>query len=100
LKNLNTLGIPVMYMLGSESDLQTFNSLNQGFKIYAQGNNTNDAEPALAKDFSLFTLSDDSRSYFSQLPALSSPFGSYTSSPSLNVLCYQKIQGVTTTYPL
>jgi len=94
------LGIPTLYMLGSESDLQTFNSLNQGFKIYAQGNSTNDAEPALAKDFSLFTLSDDSRSYFSQLPALSSPFGSYTSNPSLNVLCYQKIQGVTTTYPL
>lgn len=100
LKNLNTLGIPTMYIIGSESDIQAFNKLNLGFKIYAQGNNASDAEPAFAKDFSLFTLSDDSRSYFSELPALSAPFGSYSSSPSLNVLCYQNIQGVTTNYPL
>ncbi len=100
LKNTIGLGIPVMYILGSESDIQAFNKLNAGFKITSQGDNSSDAEPALAKDFSLFTLNDDLRNYFSQLPALSAPFGNYTSSPSLNVLCYQKIQSVTTNYPL
>jgi len=101
LKSINGLGIPTMYIVGSESDIQAFNKLNEGFKIYAQGGDKgSDAEASPAKDFSLFTLSDDSRNYFSQLPALSSPFGSYVSSPSLNVLCYQKIQSVVTNYPL
>jgi len=94
------LGIPIIYILGSQSDIQTFNKLNEGCKISSQGNNASDAEPSISKDFSLFTLNDDSRSYFSQLPALASPFGNYISSPSLNVLCYQRIQGVTTNYPL
>jgi hypothetical protein len=100
LKNIKGLGIPIMYVLGSETDVQAFNGLNEGFKINSQGTNSSDAEPALAKDFSLFTLNDDSRNYFSQLTALSSPFGNYVSSPTLNVLCYQKIQSVTTNYPL
>lgn len=100
IQSINNLGIPVMYILGSESDIQAFNKLNQGFRIAAQGDNASDATPVLAKDFSLFTLSDESHSYFSQLPALSCPFGNYNISPSLNVLCYQSIQGVTTNYPL
>jgi len=100
IKSMNGLGIPIMYILGSETDIQAFNKLNTGFKIYSQGSNSSDAEPATAKDFSLFTLNDDSRSYFSQLPVLSSPFGNYATSPSLNVLCYQKIQNVITNYPL
>jgi hypothetical protein len=94
------LGIPILYILGSETDIQAFNKLNAGFKINSQGDKGSDAEPVLAKDFSLFTLSDDSRNYFSQLPALSSPFGNYACSPSLNVLCYQRIQSITTNYPL
>ncbi len=100
IKNINKLRIPSMYILGSRSSISEFNRLNEGFKINSRGDNTNDAEAMPAKDFSLFTLSDDSRNYFSQLPSLSSPFGTYTSSPSLNVLCYQKIQSVTTNYPL
>ncbi len=100
LKNINKLGIPALFILGSQSDISEFNKLNEGFKINSRGDKGNDAEAVPAKDFSLFTLSDDSRSYFSQLPALSSPFGNYVSSPSLNVLCYQKIQSVTTNYPL
>ena len=100
LKAITKLEIPVMYILGSESDITAFNNLDAGFKIYSQGNNGEDAVPVIAKNFSLFTLSDDSRSYFSQLPALSAPFGNYATSPSLNVLCYQQIQGVATNYPL
>jgi hypothetical protein len=100
IKNINGLGIPTMYIMGSETDIQAFNKLNQGLKIFSQGDKASDAEAAPSKDFSLFNLSDDSRAYFSQLPALSCPFGNYVSSPSLNVLCYQKIQSVTTGYPL
>lgn len=100
IKNINGLGIPTMYILGSESDIQDFNKLNEGFKITTAGDKASDAEAVPAKDFSLFTLSDDSKNYFSQLPALSSPFGNYSSGPSLNVLCYQRIQSVTTNYPL
>ena len=56
IKTVNGLGIPVMYILGSETDIQSFNKLNAGFKIYSQGVNSSDAEPAPAKDFFSFHL--------------------------------------------
>lgn len=101
LQNLNKLSIPVIYILGSQSNLAAFNQLNTGIKINAYGNRTSDAEAAPAPNFSLFTLSDDFRNYVGQLPALSCPFGTnYQVSPSVNVLLYQKIQSITTGYPL
>jgi hypothetical protein len=101
MQSINQLNIPVIYITGEESNLGAFNQLNSGLKINSYGNRTSDAEPAIATNFSLFTLSDDFKNYISQLPALSSPFGtSYQVSPSMNVLFYQKIQSVTTNYPL
>ena len=84
IKNINKLGIPAIFLLGSQSDITEFNKLNEGFKINSRGDKGNDAEAVPAKDFSLFSLSDDSKSYFSQLPALSSP--SETTFPALHLM--------------
>ncbi|MGP8217262.1 MAG: hypothetical protein ACLQQ4_16970 [Bacteroidia bacterium] len=101
LQSINRLNIPVIYIIGEETNLPAFNQLNSGLKITSLGNRTSDAEVAQASDFSLFTLSDDFKNYLGQLPALSCPFASsYQVSPSVNVLFYQKIQSITTGYPL
>ncbi len=101
LQNIDKLNLPVVYILGSQSNLSAFNQLNTGLKISSYGNRMSDAEAAQSNNFSLFTLSDDLKSFISQLPAVSAPFGTnYLISPSLNVLMYQKIQSVTTSYPL
>ncbi len=101
LQSINQLNIPVIYIIGGESNLSAFNQQNSGLKISSYGNRASDAEATMTNNFSLFTLSDDFKNYVSQLPALSAPFGtSYLVSPSLNVLFNQKIQSVTTSYPL
>jgi len=51
-------------------------------------------------DFSLFTTSDEMKSYINKLPPLQSPFGSYKMNPSASVFCYQKIGAVETRQPL
>lgn len=101
LQDAEKLNLPVIYILGSQSNLAVFNQLNTGLKINSFGNRTSDAEASAAPNFSLFTISDDFRNYVSHLPALSAPFATgYQVSPSMNVLFFQKIQSVTTNYPL
>ncbi len=101
LQSINQLNIPVLYILGQETNYIAFSQLNTGLKLTAFSNRASDAEAAVATNFSLFTLSDDFKNYIGQLPALSSPFASsYQISPSLNTLLFQKIQTVTTSYPL
>lgn len=101
LQSINQLNIPVLYILGAETNYAAFSQLNTGLKLSAFGNRSSDAEASVAPNFSLFTLSDDFKTYIGQLPALSSPFASsYQVSPSMSVLLYQKIQTVTTGYPL
>lgn len=101
LQNINKISIPVVYILGNQSNVQAFNQLGTGIKISSYGNRMSDAEAVAATNFSLFTISDELKNYIGQLPALSSPFATnYQVSPSMNVLLYQKIQNVNTSYPL
>jgi len=101
LQSINQLNIPVLYVVGAQTNLNALNQLNTGLKITIFGSRASDAEASLSNNFSLFTLTDDFKNYIGQLPALSSPFATgYQISPSLNTLLYQKIQSVATSYPL
>ncbi|HXB12811.1 MAG TPA: hypothetical protein VNZ45_12545, partial [Bacteroidia bacterium] len=100
MQSIKQLDIPVLYILGSQSDVTTFNGLNTGIRISSMGNKTTDAEAYVTPNFSLFSLNDEFKTYVGQLPALSTPFGSYNLGPSVNVLCNQKIQSTLTNYPL
>ncbi len=94
------LELPVLFIVGSESDLNMFNSQNTGIKINSLGSQTTDAEAYAADGFSLFTVDDASKNYFSRLPALTTPFAGYKVSPSVAILCGQNIQNAITNYPL
>lgn len=100
LQSIKQLNLPVIYILGGQSDINAFNRLNAGIKIYSMGNKTTDAEASLAPNFSLFNINDDYKTYADNLPALSTPFGNYKVSPSVTVLFNQKIQSTVTDYPL
>lgn len=101
LQSINQLNIPVLYIVGSQTNISAFNELNTGLKISVFGNRSSDAEASLTNNFSLFTISDDFKNYIGHLPALSAPFATgYQLSPSLNTLLNQKIQNVATNYPL
>jgi hypothetical protein len=100
LGDIKKQGIPVIYILGSQTDIGAFNRQNTGIKITAMGGRTTDAEASDVGNFSLFSTDDNYKTYAGRLPALATPFGSYQANPSVSVLFNQKIQSTVTNYPL
>ena len=60
----------------------------------------NDAEPSINRNFSLFTLSDDFKSFANEFPALKCNLGTYILNAGAQVLFEQNIGTVSTANPL
>ncbi len=93
-------GIALWYILGSQSSLQLFNSLQGAVQISGSGQNLNEAMSSLDANFSLFTTSEQFKQQLPKLPPLFVPFGQFKTSPSSRVLMRQRIGSVSTEYPL
>lgn len=63
-------------------------------------NKSNDAEGVYQKEFSLFTLSDELKSYIKDFPAVATPFRNGAVNNGANILIAQKIGVVETEDPL
>jgi hypothetical protein len=100
LRQLVTAEKPVWFIMGSQSNLQQFNSLNTGLKISQSGQVFDEAIPAFAGNFALFRLSDNIPGFVATLPPLIAPYGEYTTPFPQNVLLQQKIKNVVTGRPL
>jgi len=100
LQSVKNASVPVLYILGSETDIRAFNNLNTGIKINSMGGKTSDVEASVVSNFSLFSIDDNYKTYAGRLPALAAPFGSYQAGPSITTLFNQKIQSTVTDYPL
>jgi len=97
---LKAAGIPVLYILGSESSLGVFNKSDAGVTITNSLQKTNASTATFNNDFSLFTLSDETRKMIPQLPPLHVPFGEYRTSAGSYTLLFQQIGTVETRAPL
>ncbi len=93
-------GLPLIYILGNETDWNQFNKLQTGLNVNASRGKTGECQPTLNKNFSLFTLSPEARNFFSFFPPLQIPLGNYKVTPSAQLLFYQKIGMVETEQPL
>lgn len=76
------------------------NDLIPGIKINSSYNKFNETEPVFNKNFSLFTISDELKSFIKDMPAVNCYFGNYNVSAGANSLLYQKIGVVETENPL
>jgi hypothetical protein len=92
--------VPLWYMLGGQANLQAFNSQQNSIKIFSDRPQLQEVFAQSVPGFPAFTLSDSTLQKINTFPPLLAPFGSYTSSPSSQVLFKQKIGEVATTYPL
>ena len=97
---IRTTGNACWYIVGESTNLSAFNNLNLGLNIVQNKNLRNDAMPAFNDNFVLFTFSDEAKKMLSKLPPLDTPFGEYRSVISSNSFLYQKINSITTSYPL
>ena len=93
-------GTPILYILGQESNLNAFNTLNAGLKVSQSKNLYNDAVPAFNSNFSSFTFPDEAKQMLPKFPPLHTFFGNYQTSGGTNIFMYQKISNVETQYPL
>ncbi len=92
--------IPVLFIIGAQSDLAQFNQINTGLKIETQKTSFNEILPANNDEFALFTMSETTRKGIVNFPPLVSPFGDFKMLNSSNVLFYQQIGSLKTNYPL
>ncbi len=92
--------LPVLFILGSQSDLIRFNAFRAGVNIVVNRTLYEEALPMLNHDFSLFSLSEETRQLIQDFSPLIVPVGEYQPSNSTSPLLYQRIGNVQTSRPL
>ncbi|MBL0048451.1 MAG: hypothetical protein IPP32_10195 [Bacteroidetes bacterium] len=92
--------VPLLYILGNQSNINAFNGLSAGLSIGDNRGKANESQGMLESAFSLFTLSDETRNFIPKLPPLLTPYGNYKQNNSSTTFISQKIGTVQTTYPL
>jgi hypothetical protein len=100
LSTLDRERIPRLFIVGSQSDFQGLNRLQNLVTLQADGRNTNDVQPKLAGNFSLFIVEDDVKNELDKYPPIQAPFGEFKSGGSAQVMLYQRIRKIDTQYPL
>lgn len=100
LKDAGDLKKPLLFVLGSQTSLPDFQKEQNGITIKGNADKFNEVTASVAKDFSLFTLSDKTLQTIPKLPPFSCFFGEYTANPASKILLHQKINSVETDFPL
>jgi hypothetical protein len=92
--------VPVWFIAGAQTDLSQLNSEQKLVQINSGRNEMQEVFAQPVAEFSLFTLTDSTKSKLSQLPPLLAPYGNYSSKGTGQVLFKQRIGEVSTPYPL
>lgn len=92
--------VPVMFVVGSLTDLARLSSLHLGLEISTRLNKINESLPLYNNAFSFFTLSDDIVKRLEKMPPLTAPFGDYRLSSNSQSLFLSKIGTVNSGLPL
>lgn len=100
LKEARDLKKPLLFVLGAETSIGEFQRSQNGLIIKGNADKFNEVTATVAKDFSLFTLSDKTVQTISKLPPFYCFFGDFNANPSAKVLLHQKINNVETDFPL
>lgn len=92
--------VSLLFILGSQTDFNTFNGLNTGLIINSKRSDFSDALPSFNNEFSRFSVGKDEPALFREFPPLQSPFGVYQYGPLTDVLFFQQLGNIKTATPL
>jgi hypothetical protein len=67
--------VPVLYVLGAQSDYNAYNQLNAGLSVQPRGTQTDEVTPIPNLGFARLPLEEDSRRRLGQYPPVPVPFG-------------------------
>lgn len=96
LNQLKNLKIPVLYIVGSQTDINQFNNLNLGLKIDNNNNNYDETFVYYNQNFNQFELESGFFQLIENTYPLTCPFGNYTLDNDLDVVLWSKIKDVKT----
>lgn len=99
LQQIQQKGIPILMVVGGNSDILAVNKLNLGVNI--SGNESLFSESSFVgnETFNLFDLKKSNREVLEKMPPLLSPLGNYDFSSEHHVIGYQGIKSIQTTNP-
>jgi len=92
--------LPALFILGSQSSVNSFNKLNTGLQIAQARKNVEISQAFQNQDFNFFTIENNINQIIAEYPPLLNPFGNYKMTAENQILFYQKIGNVKTDYPL
>jgi hypothetical protein len=100
MNEIKDLEIPVLYIIGKQSLLPVFNQQFKGMDILTSIGKFEEARPDINSLFTRFSYDIEYASQLEQLPPLISPLGNYAVSQNAEVFAYQRINGISTDFPL
>ncbi len=100
LQTANEEGLPRLFILTGETDIERLNQVQGLVGIQAEGRTFNEVQPIPSPAFNLFNLSESLRLELPSFTPLRAPFGEYQVAPFASVVLYQRIGRVDTRFPL
>lgn len=92
--------IPVIYMIGMQTDLNMFDNLNTGIITGAYSNAPDEVTGKLNNNFTLFDINPEVEEITLNAPPLISPFGDYKITKHNQTLFFRMVRNINTKQPL
>ena len=92
--------VPVLYVLGAQSDYNAYNQLNAGLNVQPRGAQTDEVAPLPNPAFARLPLDEDSRRRFGQYPPVAVPFGELRLGSGAEAALWQQVGRLPTQKPL
>lgn len=93
-------GKPTFFVLGNQSNISSFNGMQQALSIGIQGGRADRVTAKFNTNFKLFNLDADKLNLLEQFPPLLAPFGEYKPSGGTEVILNQRVGSLVTAKPL
>ncbi len=100
IKQFKDKKIPLLYILGAQTGINIFNTIENTLNISGNRSTMNDALLSVNNEFSLFVLNEEELNTIKKFPPLQSPYGNYIVKGESSVLFKQQIGYVKTDFPL
>jgi hypothetical protein len=98
-QRLRLAGIPILYVIGQQTDANEIAKLSIGLKS-SSSSQSEEIEPTFNNGFNAFELSEACKASIDFLPPLTAKFGSIKADPSAEILLFQRIGQIKKNDPL
>jgi len=99
-RKINKKQIPILFVLGTQTDVRNFNLLKTDLQILKNSSNIEEVNTNFNRNFKLFEFDNNFADILKNTPPLYAPFGEYKINAYSETLFFQKILGINTEKPL